>query len=636
MDEKTRYYLIACGTSEYEYFDDSQQLKSVSRDLQIVSDLFASKFGYERVLPTLGINPESEKFIKNQFADWLRDQERRETDVVIFYYSGHGEHIKGDRHYLLLHDTDPQKIALDALATEDLVRPLNLEGVKIGQILYIIDTCHSQGGAGDIIDFVSNAIEQYQKVEEKENIEVHVIAACRVKQLAQEGVFSQLLREVLDEKAEKGILKGYINPAEIVDEINKKIISNQQRVVYNPIAQETLAKFFPIIPRTLQTWEKKRYEFVDKLLTILNKSPEDSLLNVNFFLLGSSKFFEELILADLSLKGKLEELSTKSVKEYICPLIACSEWFRRIFCQNSEQILNEEINNWQQEVIQYREEAKLDEIRNFVKNCFDTFETVIQQGDLRVQIIIKPKLDEVRNTGLTSGLYSFNLNLWIGNKKHPIHPFAEDILLNLQEDKEDSRGDMCDRLKTSLEKEDFLSDWILKVLCSLNSPVKLKIEFFVPFDLYQVSVEEICFKSGHKKKPWGGEYPIFINSYERYSDINLKEYQVIHNAIYFKKKELWSENNNLEPDDFCFIGTQPSEDDLVRIEEELPLAVWSRNKNEIDQDIKISEWKDWPQKILELRKHRKDLEITLFWDDTYPKPRKKRLFNTDHVKRAKT
>lgn len=205
MNGKTRYYLIACGTSEYKNFDDDKQLASVETDLERVVNLFTHNFGYERVLVGLDINPNMPD-ITLKFADWLQNEERCETDCVIFYYSGHGEYLQGDRHYLLMGNTDPNKIAQTALPTEDLVRPLKNQRVKISQILYIIDTCYSQSGAGDIANIASSVIQQYQPVEGA-NIAVHAIAACRAKQTAIEGVFSNALEEILKDWMLKEELK---------------------------------------------------------------------------------------------------------------------------------------------------------------------------------------------------------------------------------------------------------------------------------------------------------------------------------------------------------------------------------------------------------------------------------------------
>ncbi|CCI21950.1 hypothetical protein MICAG_1550005 [Microcystis aeruginosa PCC 9808] len=37
-----------------------------------------------------------------------------------------------------------------------------------------------------------------------------------------------------------------------------------------------------------------------------------------------------------------------------------------------------------------------------------------------------------------------------------------------------------------------------------------------------------------------------------------------------------------------------------------------------DNDLKPSEWRNWPDNIKELR--RNERKIALFWDDLYPKP----------------
>ena len=121
---KPRHYLIACGTSHYMNLDDEQQLDQVPKEIETIVHLFTSRFGYERVLEHLGINPKAED-IKREFADWLLSAEVGAGDCVIFYYSGHGESVPGDKHYLWMKDTVPTKLPQTALTTDELVRPLN-------------------------------------------------------------------------------------------------------------------------------------------------------------------------------------------------------------------------------------------------------------------------------------------------------------------------------------------------------------------------------------------------------------------------------------------------------------------------------------------------------------------------------
>ncbi|GAB1539262.1 hypothetical protein NUACC21_19280 [Scytonema sp. NUACC21] len=632
MDGKTRYYLIACGTSEY--LDKYDPLPSVNTDVETVVNLFTQHFGYERVLEDLQLNPEATT-LKNQFADWLQDEKRCENDVVIFYYSGHGDCLPGDGHYLVMKDTIIDKIGTTALLTKDLVRPLINKGVKISQILYIIDTCHSGSGAIDVTNFALKVIQQYQPVEKETNIAVHAIAACRAKQTANEGVLSNALANAVKKLSEDVGLKtlGYINLDKLVEEIKQNIPSKEQRVQYSIAGTETSAKFLPILPKTLRTWEKKRQEFINSLSEILKNSLEENLFFINSFLL-SSKFLEEFILDEPDLKDKLKDLSIKPVSDGICPLIACSEWCRQRFCDRDDNrrdnsSLDKEIEEWQKSISEYRKGVELDKIKKFVKELFeDEFKPLIQKVDLRIQIEIEPEVDGKRNTGMTTGSFLFNMNLWIESQKLPLGRFAENVVLKPQ------GVEKSDSLRICLEKEDFLSKLIRKARYSLPSSVKPPtIEIFLPIEFYQEPLEKICFLRGRNSSPLGKEYPIFINSFERYFDLDFRE---IRDEICEKKKALWG-NNDGPNSEIYYIGTQPSQLDLEMIEESKAIAVWSRNKSKplVEGDeghIKISKWKNWPDKIRSLRKQEKDSEITLFWDDLYPKPsRRCRPLNTKVV-----
>ena len=623
MPEKNNYYLIACGTRNYNDSDNFGILENVPTEIDTVVDLLTSQFGYQRVLPDLDLNPRGDE-IKQQFANWLLDEERCETDCVIFYYSGHGEYITGHNHYLILENTDSRTIPQTALATEELVLPLNNDGVKISQILFMIDTCFSQGGAGDITQFTSNVIQQYLPVEGAE-IAVHTIAACRARQTAEENVYSQIFKEVIEDFTLSSITAGHICPNKLVNNINQKLIlrSSDQHVIHSNIGSQSYAKFFPIIPQTLQTWDGRRQEFTDELSSMLNQNLDTSLFLINSFLL-TSKFLEEFILDYPDLTEKLQELSMRSVANKICPLIACAEWCRQKFNDNRDQEFYDrdlalEIDNWLNEVIRYRAGTDINKIKEFVRTSFKNLKNLIGQEDLRLQIEIEPKKDEFNNTGLDSGSFSLNMNLWIRSKELPLGRFAQNEPLNIEVNDQDSNEEICDSLRTYLQQDNFLLDRIRKARYSLCCPVQLKIECFLPFNLYQLSLEEICFASGPTEISLGQEYPIFINSYERYFD---RGYREIKDRIYFEKQEFWNEDNSREPNEFCFVVNEPSLDDLETIEFEFAIAIWSRDEgNPISEDdLNISDWKNLPDNICNLRQQRDNPQLTLFWDDLYPKP----------------
>ncbi|NEO72460.1 caspase family protein [Moorena sp. SIO3H5] len=642
MTGKPRYYLIACGTSNYND-QDVPNLDSVPTDLQRVVDLLTQKFGYEEALTNLRLNPKKDELIK-QFSDWLQHEERCESDRVIFYYSGHGEDIKGDRHYLLMEETDYNQIPQTSLATEDLVRPLNNEGVKIEQILYIIDTCYSGVGISDVSKFTTQVVQKYQSVRGA-GIAVHGIAACRAKDTAKEDVFSRGLEQVL-----KHLSKNYGNlyiPLDyLVDQINQ-IISSEQRASYSASGSEISAKFFPILPKTIQTWEEKQDELISQLFAGLKKYPEDSLLQVNSFIL-SSKTIEKLVLDDefildcTEIKQRLTELAQKPVSRGMCPLVACAEWCRRRFSRQDDKLrrLANTIKNWQQDVIRYREDANLSTIQEFVQEADLKFQELIKKENLRLQVEIEPEVDNDNGTGQASGALLLSMNLWLESQDLPLGRFAEKIRLEPRESEESDSEQENESLYTILEK--ILPNLIRNARYSLSERVNLTIEYFLPFDYFKTQLEKIRFQRGRKRTPLGEEYPIFINSFERYFDQDFLE---IRDEIQVKKQGLWNDVNNsvtepsipgeFEGDDIYYMGTDPSDSDLERIEEALPIAVWSRNLNQPlieGEHLNLSEWQNWPKKIRDLRKKKKGLEVTLFWDDLYPKPSQRcRPLNTDHL-----
>ncbi|NES45225.1 caspase family protein [Moorena sp. SIO2C4] len=643
MAGKPRYYLIACGTSNYNDHD-VDNLDSVPTDLQRVVDLFTQQFGYEEALTNLRLNPKKDELIK-EFSNWLQ-QERCESDRVIFYYSGHGEYCQGDRHYLLMEDTILNQLPQTSLPTEELVRPLNNEGVKIKQILYIIDTCYSGVGISDVSKFTTQVVQKYQPVKGA-GIAVHGIAACRAKDTAKEDVFSSALEQVIND------LKNYDNlyiPLDyLVDQINQIICSNQ-RASYSASGSEISAIFFPILPKTIQTWEEKQDELISKLFAELKKHPEDSLLQLNSFILSSKNIenlvlYDEFILDCTEIKKRLTELGEKPVSRGICPLVACAEWCRqRFYKQNniSLRLLANTIKNWQQEVIKYREEANLSTIQESVKKADLKFQELIKKENLRLQVEIEPEFDNDNGTGQASGALFLSMSLWLESQDLPLGRFAEKIRLEPRESEESFPEQENESLYTNLEK--ILPNLIRKARYSLPARVNLTIEYFLPFNYFKTQLDNIRFKRGRNLTPLGEEYPIFINSFERYFDQDFLE---IRDEIEVKKQGLWNDVNNpvtepsvpgeFEGDDIYYMGTDPSDSDLERIEEALPIAVWSRNVNQPlieGEHLNLSEWQNWPNKILKLRQDKKykDLEVTLLWDDLYPKPsRSSRPLNTDVV-----
>jgi hypothetical protein len=150
---------------------------------------------------------------------------------------------------------------------------------------------------------------------------------------------------------------------------------------------------------------------------------------------------------------------------------------------------------------------------------------------------------------------------------------------------------------------------------NLPPETKPEVEIFLPLTLLtKKTLEKIPYKYGSRKKPLGAVYVMFINSYERYFD---NDFLDILGDMKTKKQALWENDGKLDRENY-YSGPVPSDGD--EIVENFAIAVWSQ---EVNPPLDESEWKQWPQTIRTLRQQNR--EITLFWDDLYPKPSKDKL-----------
>ncbi len=212
-----------------------------------------------------------------------------------------------------MEDTNSDDIPSTALPTQDLVLPIKNNQVTISQVLYIIDTCYSQSGVGDIIKFVSDAIQSYQPVRGN-NIEVYAIAACRAKDTAKEGVLSKALQQALDNiEPSDLVLGGYVELNRLVNKMNRDIVDGQ-KVKYNLAGIETYAQFLPFSPKTAREWENQRFNLIENLVDILNINSDNSLFLINSFLLVYEDPKSSSISNIEELREKLKDLSSKPQK----------------------------------------------------------------------------------------------------------------------------------------------------------------------------------------------------------------------------------------------------------------------------------------------------------------------------------
>jgi hypothetical protein len=381
-------------------------------------------------------------------------------------------------------------------------------------------------------------------------------------------------------------------------------------------------------PKTLLKWDEKRSELVNELLEILKQKIDKSLFFINSFIL-TTKYLKYLVLNDVYLDTNLKELSLKPLTDGgICPLIVCSEWCKKNFLEEFNRTrldncrkISEKIDAWIEKAVKYRIGVNRAKINEYMYELTGKFKELTSQKNLRIQIEIEQKKDAKNNTGLKINKFLLNINLWIEDYEFPLARFVEDQEMEFH-----------DNFQESLQKGDILPTIIREIRSALPNRYaegQLNIEFFLPFDFLNESLEEITFRSGiNNRRQLGHEYLIFINSFERHFDPDFDE---IRPNIEVYKNNLWNNTGVLDTESF-YCGGDPSESDLEWITDNLAIAVWDRDSESslCPEELNVSQWQNWPKTIYDLR--RSGRKITLFWDDPYPKPsRKTRPFRTKVV-----
>ncbi|WP_204083027.1 caspase family protein, partial [Asanoa ishikariensis] len=141
-----RRYFIGAATITYQPEVNLDDRPELAEELWRARELFAG-IGYE-VVPGFGLGLGARPF-QDQLREFLRSEDRRPTDVVVVYYTGHGIGHGTD---LLLPMADTTDVTYQSVRAGDLTGKL-LDSQEPGevtgqQLLIILDTCYSAAAAG--------------------------------------------------------------------------------------------------------------------------------------------------------------------------------------------------------------------------------------------------------------------------------------------------------------------------------------------------------------------------------------------------------------------------------------------------------------------------------------------------------
>ncbi len=242
-DSTKRRFLIAAGTAEYDFLEPESWLPEVKEAVRSVAELFTKKLGYERVLPGLGESPTVGE-LREGLSNWFAAKERQASDLVVIYYSGHGETCEDD-HVLLARDSDLKNLAGTSLASGDLARFLANSPAQ--QILLVLDTCQAGRGGEDFAAKASRVIRNLRR-DDHHPSGLYVIAAAGPKEEASPGVFTKELVSVIERVplSVAGAGPPYLSLDAVVGEIKKRFLHSNvpQSVSFNAVRVNEVVPFF--------------------------------------------------------------------------------------------------------------------------------------------------------------------------------------------------------------------------------------------------------------------------------------------------------------------------------------------------------------------------------------------------------
>jgi hypothetical protein len=231
-----RHRLVAAGTARYENLDPDGQLPSVTADVERVATVLVGGFSYERANGTgLGIDPTAAEFTAG-LGQWLSGMTRE--DVLVIYYSGHGERVTG-QHYLLTRDSRPGTgITWSAFAVGQLGHMLSEASAEY--VLVFVDACYSGQGALDLSVALRSAEPERPG---SRPLRVWCVTATRARQEAREGAFATALAGAIP-RVHAGATQQFLGLEEIVREINQLLASAGHEAQYSTFGSAGIAPFF--------------------------------------------------------------------------------------------------------------------------------------------------------------------------------------------------------------------------------------------------------------------------------------------------------------------------------------------------------------------------------------------------------
>jgi hypothetical protein len=221
---KPRRYLItigvpSCPAMKPDGCEKLDDLENVESDVEKVVKLFRSQ-DYIHAIPEKIQSYSIARDIQSNIEDWFREEDRKSSDHVVIYYTGHAGKIKNLPHYYLFTldsniEQSRSRIDIKNLVTSCIGNSKN----SPKNILLILDACYAGCGGNEIL----NLFASWDNSRPEGGF--RTICAAGSHDEAIDGSFAEALKNVLSPQSPKLSEDEFISLDQLVEEINRYIES---------------------------------------------------------------------------------------------------------------------------------------------------------------------------------------------------------------------------------------------------------------------------------------------------------------------------------------------------------------------------------------------------------------------------
>ena len=196
MGEPARWF-IGAATTVYPPDSGLEDRPELADEVDRMAELFTA-LGYVRV-PGFGVNLGAVEF-QDQLRQFLISSDRRDDDIVVVYYTGHGVLQQGG---LLLPMADATAdVAYTAMPAAELTGRLLSGSVIVQRLLFLLDTCYAAAAGGAM---VGGAIEFLARLRSlAATPSVAIVVGARPNEQAESGAFTRAFAEAVMHRSSGG------------------------------------------------------------------------------------------------------------------------------------------------------------------------------------------------------------------------------------------------------------------------------------------------------------------------------------------------------------------------------------------------------------------------------------------------